>query len=122
MNDTEHQKKDEEINNTGLGKAENNTQEQDSSTHFRNKLIEDLQMVCHTTMSKRERLPTLKENSKLIKLEDDINGITDELLEDDKLDLTDINNFICTAATIMTQKVNQPSKRGKIRRNENSVK
>jgi len=32
MNDTQHQKKDEEINNTGLGKTENNTQEQKESS------------------------------------------------------------------------------------------
>jgi len=56
--------------------------------------MEDLQIVCHTTMSEWERLPTLKEKSKLIKLKDDINGITDELLEKDELDITDINNFI----------------------------
>ena len=70
-------------------------------------------------MSERERLPTLKENRKLIKLKDEINGISDELLEEE-LDITDINNFMYAAATIMTQRVNRPSKRGKIRRNENS--
>jgi len=31
-NDTEHQRKDEEINNIGLGKTENNTQEQKESS------------------------------------------------------------------------------------------
>jgi len=50
--------------------------------------MEDLQIVCHTTMSEGERLPTLKENSKLIKLKDEINGITDELLEEDESDIT----------------------------------
>jgi len=72
--------------------------------------MEDLQIVCHTTMSERERLPTLKENRKLIKLKDVINGISDELLEEEELDITDINNFMYAAATIMTQRVNQPSK------------
>jgi hypothetical protein len=32
-------------------------------------------------MSERERLPKLKEDSKLIKLKDEMNGITEELLE-----------------------------------------
>jgi len=30
----------------------------------------------------RERLPKLRENSKVIKLKEEINGITDELLEE----------------------------------------
>ena len=66
-------------------------------------------------MSERERLPTLKENRKLIKLKEDINGVNEELLED-KLDITDINNLIYAAATIMTQKMNQPSKRSNKRK------
>jgi hypothetical protein len=66
----------------------------------------------------RERLPTLKENRKLIKLKEDINGVTEETLED-KSDITDINNLIYAAATIATQKMNQPSKRSNKRRNEN---
>ena len=66
-------------------------------------------------MSESERLPTLKENRKLIKLKEDINGVNEELLED-KLDITDINNLIYAAATIMTQKMNQPSKRSNKRK------
>jgi hypothetical protein len=70
-------------------------------------------------MSERERLPKLKENSKLIMLMEEINGITEELLEEDKSDITDINYLIHAAATIMTQKINHPSKRSKNRKNKN---
>jgi hypothetical protein len=35
------------------------------------------------------------------------------------LDITDINDLIYAAATIITERVNQPSKRGKNRRNDN---
>ena len=70
-------------------------------------------------MSERKRLPKVKENSKLIKFKEDIYGITEELLEEDESDITDIHNLIYAAATIMTRKMNQPSKRSKNRRNEN---
>jgi hypothetical protein len=53
-------------------------------------------------MSERKRLPKLKENNKLLKLKEDINGVTEELLEEDESDITDINNFICVATTIDT--------------------
>jgi hypothetical protein len=68
-------------------------------------------------MSERERPLKLKVNSKLTKLKEEIYGITEELLEEDESDITDTNNFIYAAATIMTQKTNQPSKRSKNRRN-----
>ena len=48
-----------------------------------------------------------------------MNGIIDEILEEDESDIKDTNNSIYTAATIMTQKMNEPSKRKKNRRNEN---
>jgi len=67
-------------------------------------------------MSKREKLPKLKTNSKLIKLQEEINGVIEELLEEDEMNTTDINNPIYTAATIMTQALNEPSKRSKNRR------
>ena len=67
-------------------------------------------------MSEREKLPKLKTNSKLIKLQAEINGVNEELLEDET-DITDINNLIYAAATIMTQALNEPSKRSKNRRN-----
>ena len=68
-------------------------------------------------MSEREKLPKLKTNRKLIKLEEEINGVIEELLEEDEMNITDINNLIYAAATIMTQTLNEPSKRSKNRRN-----
>jgi len=70
-------------------------------------------------MSERERLPKLKENSKLTKLIKEIYGITEELLGEDELDIRDTNYFIHAAGTIMAQTMNQSSKRSKNRRNEN---
>jgi len=67
-------------------------------------------------MSEREKLPKLKTNSKLIELQEEINGVTEELLEEDEMNITDINNLIHAAATIMTQTLNEPSKRSKNRR------
>jgi len=68
-------------------------------------------------MSEREKLPKLKTNSKLIKFQEEINGVIEELLEEDEMNITDINNLIYAAATIMTQTMNEPSKRSKNRRN-----
>jgi len=51
----------------------------------------------------------------LTKLQEEINGVIEELLEEDELNITDINNLIYVAATIMTQKLNEPSKRSKNR-------
>ena len=45
-------------------------------------------------MSEREKLPKLKTNSKLIKIQEVINGITEKLLEEDEMNITDINNLI----------------------------
>jgi len=39
------------------------------------------------------------------------------LVEEDEMDITDINNPIYAAATIMTQTLNEPSKKNKNRRN-----
>jgi hypothetical protein len=64
-------------------------------------------------MSERERLPKLKENSKLTKLIKEIYGITEEQLGEDESDVRDTNNFIYAAGTIMAQTMNQPSKRSK---------
>jgi hypothetical protein len=68
-------------------------------------------------MSERQKLPKLKTNSKFIKLQEEINGVIEELLEEDEMDITDINNLIYDAATIMTQTLNEPSKRSENRRN-----
>jgi hypothetical protein len=54
-------------------------------------------------VSERERLQKLKENNKLVKLKLEINGIIEEILEDNESDIKDINILIYAAATIMTQ-------------------
>ena len=64
----------------------------------------------------REKLPKLKTKSKLIKFQEEINGIIEELLGEVEVNITDINNLIYAAATIMTQKLNEPNKRNKSRR------
>jgi len=122
--DKECQKRDKESRNNGLSKTEYNIHpgaEREQHT-VRNKLKEDIQIMWYNVrliqMSERERLPKLKENSKLTKLKKEIYGITEELLEDES-DIRDINNFIYAAVTIMSQTMNQPSKRSKNRRNEN---
>ena len=58
----------------------------------------------------REKLPRLETNSKLIKLQEEINGVIEELLEEDEMGITDINNLIYAAVTIMTQILNKPNK------------
>ena len=49
-------------------------------------------------------------------LQEEINGVIEELLEEDKMNITDIKNLIYAAATIMTQTLNEPSKRRQNRR------
>ena len=61
-------------------------------------------------MCEREKLSKLKTNSKMIKLREEINGVTEELLEEEEMDITDINNLIYAAATIMTQTLNEHTK------------
>ena len=53
----------------------------------------------------------------MIKLLEEINRVIEEILEEDEMDITDKNNLIYAAATIMTQTLNEPSKRSKNRRN-----
>jgi hypothetical protein len=64
-------------------------------------------------MFEREKLPKLKTNSKLIKFQEEINGVIEELLEEEEMDITDINNLIYVSATIMTQTLNEPSKKNR---------
>jgi len=52
----------------------------------------------------------------LIKLQEKMNGVIEELLEGDEMNITDINNLIYAAATIMTQTMNEPRKKNKNRR------
>jgi len=66
-------------------------------------------------MPEREKLPKLTTKSKLIKLQEEINGVTEELLEEDEMNITVINNLIQAPATIMTQTLNEPSTRSKNR-------
>jgi hypothetical protein len=84
----------------------------------KDKLKEDLQVMWHKVrllqMCEREKLPKLKPNSKLIKFQEEINGVIDELLEEEKMDITDLNNLIYAAATIITQKLNETSKKTKL--------
>jgi len=51
----------------------------------------------------------------LTKLQEEINGVIEELLEEDEMSITDMNNPIYAAATIMTQTLNEPRKRSKNR-------
>jgi len=117
-----HQKRDQEGNSTGFGKVENKHPSAEGEQHtVRNKLKEDLPIMWHKVrflqMSEREKLPNLKTNSKLIKLQEEINGVIKELVEEAEVNITDINNLIYAAATIMTQTLNESSKRSKNRRN-----
>ena len=72
----EHQKRDQESNENGFGKVENNKHSRaEGEQHVvRNKLKEGLQIMWHKVrilqMSEREKLPKLKRNSKLIKLQE----------------------------------------------------
>jgi len=99
-NGLEHQKRQQDSNDTGFGKVENNKRSSaEGEQHtVRNKLKEDLQIMWHKVrllqMSEREKLPKLKTNSKLIKIQEVINGITEKLLEEDEMNITDINNLI----------------------------
>jgi len=109
MDDKECLKRDQESSNNGLGKTEYNKHpgvEREQHT-VRNKLKEDVQIMWYNMrllqMSERERPPKLKVNRKLTKLKEEIYGITEELLEEDESDITDINNFINAVATIMTE-------------------
>ena len=102
----QHQKRDQENENTDFGKLGNNKHPSaEGEQHaVKNKLKEDLEIIWHKVrllqMSEREKLPKLKTNSKLIKLQEKINGVTEELLEEDEMNITDINNLIYAAATI----------------------
>ena len=119
----EHQKREQGSKNTGFDKEKNNkhpSAEGEQHTD-KNKLKEALQVIWHKVrliqMCEREKLPKLTTNSKLIKLQEEINGVIKELVEEAEVNITDINNLIYAAATIMTQTLNESSKRSKNRRN-----
>jgi hypothetical protein len=67
-------------------------------------------------MSEREKLPKLKEKKHKINKASGRNGIIEELLKEHKMEITDINNLIYTAVTIITLTMNQHSERSKNRR------
>ena len=83
----EYQKIDKENENTDCGKAQiNKHPSAEGQQHtFKNKLKEDLQIMWHMVrllqISEREKLPRLKRNRKLIKLQEEINGVIEELLD-----------------------------------------
>jgi len=107
-NGIEYQKRDKENENTDCGKAQfiKHPSAEGEQHTVKNKLKEDLQIMWHKVrllqICEREKLPRLKTNSKLIKLQEEINGVIEELLEEDEVNITDINNLIYAAATIMT--------------------
>ena len=115
----ENQKRDQEYNNTGSDTIENNKhpKAEGEQNRDRNKLKEDLQITWHKVrllhMSEREKLPKLTKNSKVTNFQEEINGIIEELLEEQEVDITDINNLIYAAATIMTLTLNKFNKRDK---------
>ena len=73
----QHQERDQENDNTDFRKVENNKHPSaEGEQHkVRNKLKKDLQIMWHKVrllqMSEREKLPKLKTNSKLIKLQEE---------------------------------------------------
>jgi len=118
----EHRKRAQENENTDFGKVENNkhpSAEGEQHT-LKNKLKEDLQIMWHKMrilqMCEREKFPKLKTNRKLIKFQEELNGVIEELLEEDEMNITDTNNLIYAAATIMTQTLNESSNRSNNRR------
>ena len=71
-----------------------NIQAPKESSTLKNKLKEDLQIMWHKVrlleICEREKLPRLKTNSKLIKLQEEINGVIEELLEEDEMNIRGI--------------------------------
>ena len=54
-------------------------------------------------MCEREELPKLTTNTKLKNFQEEINEVIEELFEEDEMVVTDINNLIYAAATIITK-------------------
>jgi hypothetical protein len=82
-----HQKRDQENNNTDFGKVQNNKHRSAVGEQHTvmNKLKEDLKKMWlklrQLQMSEREKLPKLKTNSKFIRIQEEINGVIEVLLE-----------------------------------------
>jgi len=64
-------------------------------------------------ISEREKLPRLKTKTKLIKIQEEKNGVIEEILEEYEMNITYINNMIYAAATLMTQILNDRNERNK---------
>jgi hypothetical protein len=81
----DYQKRNQKSNFTAIGKVENKSAKGEQHT-VRNKLKEELQIKWHKVrllqMFEREKLPKLKTTSKLIKFQEEINGVIEELLEE----------------------------------------
>jgi hypothetical protein len=58
----------------------------------------------------------------VINLQQETNGVIELPLEEDEMDITDLNNLIYAAATIVTQIMNEPSKNAKIEEMKSSGK
>jgi len=67
-------------------------------------------------ITESEKLPRIKTNNKLIKIQEEINGVIEEHIEEDEINITDINHLIYAAASTVTQILNEPNKRRKNRR------
>ena len=99
-NGIEYQKRNKENENTDCGKAEINKHPSAKGEQHtvKNKLKEDLQImwhkVRHLQISQREKLPRLKTRSKLIKIQEEINGVIEDLLVDHEMNITDIKYLI----------------------------
>jgi hypothetical protein len=61
----------------------------------------------------------MKDNSKLVNLNEEIKGITEEILEKDESDIKDMSNLKEAAGAVLTQTMNRTNERNKNRRNEN---
>jgi len=61
-------------------------------------------------MPERQRLPKLREKDKLIEIKNQINGITEELLNENETDTININHLIQSAATVTIETITEPGK------------
>jgi hypothetical protein len=129
QDNTEDQLREEQTNNAGVTEEhlllQNRNLGEDTQQHVAGeKLKEELEIMWYkvrlSQMSDRQRLPKLVENSKIIWLKKEMNGIIEELLKENEIDIPDINHLIYAAATVIMEKVTKPGKTVKSRRNKNS--
>jgi chorismate mutase len=72
-------------------------------------------------MTERQRLPKLVENN-VVSIKKEMNGIIEEILKENKIDITDLNHLIYAAASVIMEEVIKPGKAVKSRQNKNSWK